>query len=122
MIKRRNSSACFVVLFSCVWVAQAQQFDQKLYQSLGWRSIGAGRAGGGGAEPSLARLATEFNAVRGIAEEADAAPTTQAIAAYNQSQKSLDDMVARWNEIKTREVSDLNEKLRQASLQPLTVR
>ena len=83
---------------------------------------GGGRAGGGGGEPSLARLATEFNSVMGIAEGADAAPTTQAIAAYNQSQKSLDDMVARWNEIKTREVSDLNEKLRQANLQPLTVR
>ena len=38
---------------------------------------GAGRAGGGGAEPSLARLATEFNAVMGIAEGADAAPTTR---------------------------------------------
>jgi hypothetical protein len=110
------------VLYTCVWVAQAQQFDQKLYQSLRWRSIGPFRAGGGGAEPWFARLATEFKAVMGIAEGADAAPTTQAIAAYNQSRKSLGDMVARWNEIKTREVSDLNEKLRQANLQPLTVR
>ena len=82
---------------------------------------GAGRASAGG-DQSLARLATEFNTIMGIAEGADAAPTTQAIAAYNQSQKSLDNLVARWNEIKTREVSDLNEKLRQANLQPLTVR
>ena len=82
---------------------------------------GAGRAAGGG-DQSLARLATEFNTIMGIAEGADAAPTTQAIAAYDQSQKSLNDMVARWNEIKTREVSDLNDKLRQANLQPLTVR
>ncbi len=83
---------------------------------------GAGRAAGGGGEQTLARLATEFNTIMGIAEGADAAPTAQALAAFNQSQKSLNDMVARWNEIKTREVSDLNEKLRQAKLQPLTAR
>ena len=45
MIKRRNLIVCLAALFSCVWTAQAQQFDQKLYQSLKWRSIGPFRAG-----------------------------------------------------------------------------
>jgi photosystem II stability/assembly factor-like uncharacterized protein len=83
-----------------------------------------GRAGAGspGGEQTLARLATEFNAIMGIAENADAQPTTQAVAAYNQSLKSLADTLARWNEIKTREAMDLNEKLRQAKLQPLSLR
>lgn len=82
---------------------------------------GAARAGGT-ADQSLARLATEFNTIMGIAEGADAAPTAQAIAAYLQSKKSLDEMAARWNETKTRDLSDLNERLRQANLQPLTIR
>jgi hypothetical protein len=42
-------------------------------------------------------------------------------AAYNQSLKSLDVLFARWNEIKTREVSGLNEKLRQAKLEPVSI-
>ena len=45
MIKRRNLFACFATLVSRVWVAQAQQLDQKLYQNLRWRSIGPFRAG-----------------------------------------------------------------------------
>lgn len=82
---------------------------------------GAGRAGGGG-EQTLARLAAEFNTIMGIAEVADAEPTTQATAAYSQSLKSLDVLFARWNEIKTREVIGLNEKLRQANLEPVSIR
>ena len=101
--------------------AAVESLDRKA-AALDGATGGAGRAGGSGGEPSLARLATEFNTIMGIAEGADAAPTTQAVAAYNQTRKSLDDLLARWSEIKTREVSDLNEKLRQANLQPLTVR
>jgi photosystem II stability/assembly factor-like uncharacterized protein len=89
-------------------------------------AAGGGRAGAGvganGGEPSLARLATEFNTIMGIAESADVQPTTQALAAYNQSLDSLAAMLARWNEIKGREASQLNEKLRQANLQPLILR
>lgn len=75
-----------------------------------------GQAGAVGGEPTLARLAGELNTIMGIAEGADAAPTTQATSAYNQSRQSLDELLARWNEIKSRDVNDLNEKLRRANL------
>ncbi|HJQ71177.1 MAG TPA: glycoside hydrolase [Blastocatellia bacterium] len=97
-------------------------FDKKA-AALDGGASGAGRAGGGGGgEPSLVRLATEFNTIMAIAEGADAAPTAQALAAYNQAQKTLGEMVARWNEIKTRDLGELNEKLREAKLRPLSIR
>ncbi len=87
---------------------------------------GAGSGGGAGAgptgEPSFARLATEINTIMAIAESADVQPTAQAVAAYSQSLESLAAMLARWSEIKGREATDLNGKLRQAKLQPLSLR
>jgi hypothetical protein len=82
-------------------------------------SGGAGRAGGG--EQSFARLATEFNTVMGIAEGADVEPTTQAVAAYRQLLSSLGELTASWSEIKTRDLDDLNKKLLQANLQPVSM-
>jgi hypothetical protein len=81
---------------------------------------GAGRGGfagaGGGGEPSLARVAAELNAIMGTAEGADAQPTTQLTVAYTESQKTLGNLLARWNEIKSREVVSLNDRLQQANL------
>ncbi len=86
----------------------------------GARVVGrGGQSGAVGGEPTLARLAGELNTIMGIAEGADAAPTTQATSAYNQSRQSLDELLARWNEIKSRDVNDLNEKLRRANLPQL---
>jgi photosystem II stability/assembly factor-like uncharacterized protein len=77
----------------------------------------AGRQAGG--EMTLARLAAELNTVMGIVEGADAQPTSQAAAAYRESLSRLDELLARWNEIKSRDVNDLNEKLRRANLPQL---
>jgi photosystem II stability/assembly factor-like uncharacterized protein len=77
---------------------------------------GRGGSAGGGGEMIFARLAGELNTLMAIAESADAQPTTQAVAAYDDSQKSLENLLARWNEIKSRDLNDLNEKLRQANL------
>jgi hypothetical protein len=41
------------------------------------------------------------------------------VAAYDELQKSLNNLLARWNEIKSKDVNDLNEKLRQANLPPV---
>ena len=78
-----------------------------------------GRRGGGEGEPSLGRLAGDLNAIMRIAEGADAMPTSQAIAAYDESQKSLNELLTRWDEMKGKDVSSLNEKLRRANLPPL---
>jgi hypothetical protein len=80
---------------------------------------GGGRRGGqadAGGEPTLSRLAAELNTIMGIAEGADAQPTTQTVTAYNESRRLLDEIISRWNEIKSKDVSELNEKLRRANL------
>jgi photosystem II stability/assembly factor-like uncharacterized protein len=78
-----------------------------------------GPGGGGGGELTFARLAADFNTIMGIAEGADARPTQQAADAYNQSQKMLDNLLARWEEIKSKDLGELNAKLAQANLPPV---
>ncbi len=73
----------------------------------------------GGSEPSFARLAGEFLTVMEISEGADAQPTTQTVAAFEQLQKTLANLLAQWNEMKSKDVNDVNEKLRAANLPPL---
>jgi hypothetical protein len=51
-----------------------------------------------------------------LVEEADATPTTQAVAASEALQKSLADALLNWSEIKDRDVKSINEQLRQAGL------
>ncbi|HVG21965.1 MAG TPA: glycoside hydrolase, partial [Blastocatellia bacterium] len=103
-------------------VADALELFDKKAAALDPSTAGAGRGGFAGAaataggEPTLARLAVEFNLIMAIAESADARPTAQAIAAYDESQKSLGDLLARWNEIKNKDLDDLNGKLRQANM------
>jgi hypothetical protein len=71
-------------------------------------------------EPSLARLAEEMQRLLDVLQRADAAPTTQAVAACEETQKSLRGLLARWGEITGQELKALNERLRQADLPPLT--
>ncbi|HEX8090022.1 MAG TPA: hypothetical protein VF762_14270, partial [Blastocatellia bacterium] len=94
------------------------EFDKKaaaLNPAPGGQGQG-GFGGAGGGEQTFARLAAEFNVIMAIAESADAEPTAQAIAAYNESRKSLGDLLARWNEMKNKGLNDLNEKLRRANM------
>ncbi len=69
-----------------------------------------GREAAGG-EMDLSRLASEFLSVMNIAEEADAAPTTQAVAAADQLEKGLDNLLSRWRAIKDTEWPPLRQKL-----------
>jgi photosystem II stability/assembly factor-like uncharacterized protein len=67
-------------------------------------------------EPGLAGMSNGFLSLMNLIEGADAMPTTQAIAASDELQRSLGELIARWNEIKSREVKSLNDQLRQAGL------
>jgi photosystem II stability/assembly factor-like uncharacterized protein len=69
---------------------------------------------------SLSRLSAELITVMGVVEGADAAPTTQALAASEHLQKTLAELSARWEALKNRDLADLNGQLRQASLPPVT--
>ena len=62
---------------------------------------GSGRRGGrGGPAESLARLNGRLAELYAIAEAADAAPTTQAEAAWKELQASLAKALASWEEIR----------------------
>jgi hypothetical protein len=80
-----------------------------------------GRRDPGPREESLGRLAGELGGLLALLQGADAAPTTQAVAAVGDVRAGLDKVLKRWAEMKDGEVTKLNEKLRGANLPPLTV-
>ncbi len=94
-------------------------FEQKL-TGLEGAAGGFRGGGGGGGGAGIARLAGEFLSIMNLVGEVDAQPTTQAKAAAQALQKSLDDQLARWQTLKGDEVNKLNAQLRQAGL-PLLV-
>ncbi len=77
----------------------------------------AGRFGApAGGEMNLSRLRREMLSVMDILQGAEMQPTSQAIAAVAELQKSSATLQTRWNEISTVEVKSLNEKLKAAGL------
>jgi hypothetical protein len=83
---------------------------------------GGGRGGGGGAggassEPTLSRVSGELLGLMVLVEGADVTPTTQAVAASAQVQRTLAGVLSRWIEMKVREVKTLNEQLTKAGFQ-----
>jgi photosystem II stability/assembly factor-like uncharacterized protein len=71
------------------------------------------------AEFSLNRLGGAFQTLLGVLQDADAAPTTQAVTTAKELQQVLTNLQKRWSEIKEKDVAALNEKLKQANIQPL---
>jgi DNA repair exonuclease SbcCD ATPase subunit len=86
--------------------------------------------GAGGAAPSannananktLARVNSAMRSLLDLLQDADAQPTTQAVAASAEWQRTLDEVLARWTELKSKDVASLNAQLRAANLPPLSV-
>jgi photosystem II stability/assembly factor-like uncharacterized protein len=73
----------------------------------------------GSEEESLGRLGDELGRLLETLQEADAAPTTQVVAACSQTQQRLAGLLARWAELKSKDVKTLNDQLRQANLPTL---
>ena len=87
--------------------------DKKLTEISG-RSSGIDAFGGSSREPGLAGLSFNYLSLMNMVEGADVTPTTQAGAAFSELQKSLSALLARWEEIKTKDVKTLNDGLRKA--------
>src|SRR6185436_9505314 len=86
---------------------------------------GGGPRGGGGAgrasgDPNLSRVSAELSGLMELLEGADVPPTTQAVAASEQVRRTFEQVLARWGEIKDKDVKALNEQLRKAGLPQLT--
>jgi photosystem II stability/assembly factor-like uncharacterized protein len=91
-------------------------------EGTGGGSRGGGGAGRASAEPSLNAVNGELLGVMGLVEGADVTPTTQAVAAAEQAQRTLSGVLSRWSEIKDKDVKALNEELRQANIETIDIR
>jgi hypothetical protein len=65
---------------------------------------------------SLARLNAGFASIISALDSADAAPTTQELATVAELEKALAEQLAAWNEIKTKDLPNLNEQFKKAGL------
>jgi photosystem II stability/assembly factor-like uncharacterized protein len=68
------------------------------------------------ASPTFARISGELGMVMNLAQESDMPPTTQMMTAFEGSTKTLAELRTRWNDLKTKDLPALNEKLRQADM------
>jgi hypothetical protein len=81
----------------------------------------AGTYGSRARTDTLASLNSSLTTVYEMVDSADAAPTSQAVATIAELQQSLSSLLARWNEIKSRDLAALNQKLKVANLPPIHV-
>jgi hypothetical protein len=65
---------------------------------------------------NLTRLNSDLVTLLGIVDGADAEPTAPVVAAVGDLERALAEQLAHWREVKSREVSALNEQLRKADL------
>ena len=68
---------------------------------------------------SLARLNGGFKTLVSALDTADAAPTTQQLATFVELEKALQEQLSAWGQLKSKDVSELNEQLKKAGLPPI---
>jgi photosystem II stability/assembly factor-like uncharacterized protein len=98
-------------------------FDQKLAALAG--AGGGGRGGGGrGAATgpdTIASVNGSLGVLMRLIQEADVAPTTQAVAASADRRKAMASLLQRWAAMKSQDLANLNTQLKQAGLSELRV-
>jgi hypothetical protein len=65
---------------------------------------------------NFSTLNQHFNTLLGVADSADAAPTTQANAAYKELEDALDALAARWKKMQQNDIPAMNVLLKKAGL------
>jgi hypothetical protein len=70
---------------------------------------------------SLSRLNSGLTNLLAAVDSADTAPTTQAIATFTEVQQALDEQLARWAELRDKDVPGLNQQLKQAGTPEIDV-
>jgi hypothetical protein len=98
-------------------------FDQRAAALEG--AGGGGRGGGGRGGAAGPDTITSVNASLGVLmrliQEADVAPTTQAVAASADRRKAMASLLQRWAAMKSQDLAALNAQLKQAGLSELTI-
>jgi photosystem II stability/assembly factor-like uncharacterized protein len=77
--------------------------------------------GGAAAKPGLAQTHSSLATLLDVLQHADAAPTTQAVAASSELQQRLRELLSAWDELKRKDVEAINGQLRAAGLSPLAL-
>ena len=78
-----------------------------------------GRASRAASEDNLTRSNGDLATLLDVVEGADARPTPAAVSAVEGSLKTVAGLLARWKEIRTRDVPALNRELEKAKLPPV---
>jgi photosystem II stability/assembly factor-like uncharacterized protein len=87
--------------------------DQKLQGLAG----GQGRGPGAGNDStSLGGMRARLTALLGVLQEADAAPTSQAVSAVDELKQQIPPLLQRWQAIQSQDVPALNQRLKNAGL------
>jgi uncharacterized protein YeaO (DUF488 family) len=68
---------------------------------------------------SLARLNSGFAALLSALDTADAAPTTQEVSMFAELEKALQEQLSAWEQLKSKDVPELNEQLKKAGSPPI---
>jgi len=70
----------------------------------------------------LNRLNAGFNTLVSALDTADAAPTTQQSAMFGELEKALAEQLSAWDQLKSKDIPQLNEQLKKAGLPPINLR
>ncbi len=95
--------------------------DQKAEALGGGEGGPGGRFGGGGGPDTLASVRGSLASLLGLLQQADVAPTAQAVAAVAAQRSALAPLMARWNALRTQDIPALNVQLRQVNLPEVTM-
>ncbi len=98
--------------------AAAAALDKKLASLVG-STAGLDFFGISNREPGLAGIGNGFLSLMNLIEGADATPTTQALKAVGDQRRALEDLLAKWNEMKSTDLKAFNEQLTKANLPPI---
>jgi hypothetical protein len=93
--------------------------ESKLTQIAG--GLGGGGRGGPAGPPNLTTLRLQLARMEHTVQNADAAPTTAQVDAYEDLKKPLADLIEQWNTLKASDVTALNESLHKLGLPLLSL-
>ena len=96
-------------------------FEKKLSALEGTATANREARSEGPHEESLSRLNGDLAELLGVLQGSDATPTTQAVAAVGDLQQSLKKQLAHWQNLKTNDLTTLNQQLRQSNGPQLTL-
>jgi len=91
----------------------------------GQRGMGGGGAqapGAGGSQDTLAAVGSSLSSLMNLLQGADAAPTSQALAAISERKQAFGALLGKWNAFKTQDLAALNGQLKAAGLPALEIK